>query len=142
MYLTNNTIPRNLVLACLVVWACSPCVGIMLCGHDHAEVWSSVVTWTLLVAMVTTYQVHLVWVSLGPRPPPQLLSLAVRKSRRRPGRVSHVMRAAAYVTDSVNTHSQYSTGYRLFQRRYRDQTNSRGEAGPTYTTYLDLKQNR
>ena len=79
--------------------------------------------------------------SLVPRPPPQLLSLAVRKSRR-PGRVSHVMRAAAYVTDSVNIYSQYSTGYRLFQRRYRDQTNSRGEAGPTYTTYLDLKQNR
>ena len=77
--------------------------------------------------------------SLVPRPPPQLLSLAVRKSRRRPGRVSHVMRAAAYVTDSVNTYSQYSTGYRLFQRRYRDQTNSRGEAGPTYTTYLDLQ---
>ena len=50
------------------------------------------------------------------------------------------MRAAAYVTDSVNTYSQYSTGYRLFQRRYRDQTNSRGEAGPTYTTYLDLNK--
>ena len=80
--------------------------------------------------------------SLVPRPLPQLLSLAVRKSRRRPGRVSHVMRAAAYVTDSVNTYSRYSTCYRLFQRRYKDQTNSRAEAGPTYTTYLDLKQNR
>ena len=77
-----------------------------------------------------------------PRPPPQLLSLAVRKAQRRPGRVSHVMCAAADVTNSVNTYSQYSTCYRLFQRHYRNQTNSRGEAGPTYTTYLDLKQNR
>ena len=35
--------------------------------------------------------------SLVPRPPPQLLSLAVRKSWRRPGRVSHVMRAATVI---------------------------------------------
>ena len=34
--------------------------------------------------------------------------------------------------DSVNTYSQYSTCYRLFQRCYRDQTISRGEAGPIY----------
>ena len=69
----------------------------------------------------------------------QLLSLAVQKAGGRPGRSHHVIRAA---TDSVNTYSQYSTCYCLFQRHFRDQTNSRGEAGPTYTTYLDLKQNR
>ena len=40
------------------------------------------------------------WSSLVPRPLPQLLSLAVRKSRRRPGRVSHVMQGFANVIRS------------------------------------------
>ena len=35
--------------------------------------------------------------SLIPRPPPQLLSIAVRKARRRPGRVSHVVRVVTVI---------------------------------------------
>ena len=72
----------------------------------------------------------------GLHPMPSLCRLhAAQKAQRRPGRVLHVMRAAADVTDSINTYSRYSTCYRLFQRRYRDQTNSRGEAGPTYLNW-------
>ena len=50
----------------------------------------------------------------------QLSSLAVRKVGGKPGRVSHVMHATTDVTDSV-----IFTCYHLFQRCYRDQTNSK-----------------
>ena len=38
--------------------------------------------------------------SLVPRPPPQLLSLAIRITRRRPDENYHVMYPTVYVTDS------------------------------------------
>jgi len=47
--------------------------------------------------------VHL-FASLVPRPPCPALSLAVRKAGGRPGRIYHVMRAAADVTFSLHAH--------------------------------------
>ena len=71
---------------------------ISLCPHTP--------TYTMLYALVQSSQtcvsylkhtLTMLGTSLVPRPLPQLLSLAVQKSRRRPGRVSHVMRAATVI---------------------------------------------
>ena len=59
---------------------------------------------------------------VGPELGPAFVACSTKSAEGKPGWISHVMRAATDVTDSVNT---CSTCYCLFQRCYRDQTNSR-----------------
>ena len=60
--------------------------------------WNAFLLFFFSIKFLHTAVVHS---SLVPRPHAQLLSLAVRKVRRRPGRIYHMMRAAADVTFSL-----------------------------------------